>query len=187
MDVCSVNGCDRLHKSHGYCAAHVNRWLRHGDPLAHIPIRGAHGKEPTDERFQRYVVEKPNGCWEWTGWIDVDGYGGFRNDNGTSCKAHRWSYEYHRGPIAPGLTIDHLCRNRRCVNPEHLEVVTIRVNVLRGDTLPARNAAATHCCRGHAFTPDNTYVDPKSGKRACRTCRRMHQRQRQYIRIGDAS
>jgi hypothetical protein len=79
------------------------------------------------------------------------------------------AYELAIGPIPEGLTIDHLCRNRGCVNPAHLEAVTNRTNLLRGDGIAALNARKTHCKRGHEFTPENTYVW-REGTRACRAC-----------------
>lgn len=110
-------------------------------------------------------------CWPWLGPIrGPKGYGSFRV-NGKTIYVHRFSYELHLGPIPAGLTIDHLCRNRICVNPDHLEAVPIRVNVLRGTTLPAENAAKTHCPQGHEYTPKNTYNGHK-GKRQCRACGR---------------
>lgn len=82
---------------------------------------------------------------------------------------HRVAYEAYVGPIPEGMVIDHLCRVRACCNPDHLEPVTNRENLLRGDTLPAAEAAATHCISGHPFTPANTRTTSK-GKRHCRPC-----------------
>lgn len=85
---------------------------------------------------------------------------------------HRLSYVLHFGDIPPGLVLDHLCRVRACCNPEHLEPVTHRTNLLRGDTSTAREAATTHCPRGHAYDEANTYRRPDGqNKRDCRTCR----------------
>jgi hypothetical protein len=110
----------------------------------------------------------PTGCIEYTGVAERTGYGRITRD-GQRTGAHRASYELVRGPIPLGLTLDHLCRNRICVHPGHLEPVTIRENVLRGKTLPARNAAKTHCDHGHPFDDGNTYITPM-GKRQCRAC-----------------
>jgi hypothetical protein len=85
-------------------------------------------------------------------------------------------YELLVGPVGADLTLDHLCRNRACVNPDHLEPVTIAVNVLRGESPPARNARKTHCPQGHEYTPDNTYYNQK-GWRACATCSKAWARQ----------
>jgi hypothetical protein len=126
----------------------------------------------TEERFLRKVDKQEDGCWEWAASRNQDGYGLF-NMEGTS-KAHRASYLLFVGPIPEGLTIDHLCRNRGCVNPEHLEPVTLRENVLRGLTLAAANAAKSHCYRGHPLYGENLRID-QLGKRVCRECRRLIQ------------
>jgi hypothetical protein len=110
------------------------------------------------------------GCWEWTAAKYKDGYGNFRFDE-HNHRAHRLSYEYLVGPIPAGLVIDHLCRNIVCVNPDHLEPVTPRENILRGQTLPAANARKTHCAHGHPLSGPNLYLEPKNGKRHCRICR----------------
>lgn len=109
-------------------------------------------------------------CWEWTSTTNWNGYGRFRL-NGRAAYAHRVAYEMFVGPIPIGLQLDHLCRNRGCVRPDHLEPVTSRENSLRGETIAARNANVTHCPRGHAYDEDNTSI--RSGRRFCRTCDRV--------------
>lgn len=114
-------------------------------------------------------VAKTDGCWMWTGAVARDGYG---KAQGTS--AHRAVYEATFGPVADGLDLDHLCRNRLCVNPDHLEPVTRAENQRRA-ALHWASTNATHCKNGHEFTPENTYMRPRSrggGVRQCRTCNR---------------
>lgn len=118
-------------------------------------------------RFMHYVeINHANGCWEWTGAFDRSGYGAFK-DQGKKINSHRWSYRHFKGEPPKGLDIDHLCRVRKCVSPEHLEAVTRKVNVQRGLAAQERK---THCIHGHAYTPENTYRYP-DGARECRTCK----------------
>lgn len=134
------------------------------------------------ERFERHVSPEPNsGCWLWTGWHDRKDYGGVTIDK-VSQQAHRASYEHYVGPIPEGLVVDHLCRNTACVNPQHLEAVTCKVNLNRGIH---RNAIKTHCYKGHAFTPENTRVNAKGG-RACRTCARTYRVENWHFHHPDA-
>lgn len=113
-------------------------------------------------------VTKGTDCWLWTGHTDRDGYGIFYRRG--HVRAHRFAYESEVGVIPAGLEPDHLCGVRKCVRPEHLELVSHRENVLRGRSFAAINSRKTHCPRGHEFTAANTYVYP-SGGRQCRTCR----------------
>lgn len=108
-------------------------------------------------------------CWSWLGRLR-NGYGAFSVKGGRQVRAHRWSYEKSFGAVPDGLELDHLCRNRICVNPSHLEAVTHRVNTLRSDNACALHARQTHCMRGHPFDEANTYVRPNGGGRTCRAC-----------------
>lgn len=134
----------------------------------------------TDEqRFWAKVDRRgPGECWLWTAARGRNGYGTFHTGgsaaNRRTVYVHRWVYENTVGPISDGLTIDHLCRNRRCVNPAHLEPVTNRVNVLRGEGPTAVNALKSHCHRGHPYDAD-TYITPQ-GWRRCRICKRASDR-----------
>ena len=124
---------------------------------------------PLAERFWT-KVEPPGSdeCWRWTGAQNGWGYGRIWVE-GHMIAAHRVAYELTLGPIPKGLTLDHLCRNRLCVNPSHLEPVTWGENVLRGAGLTAANARKTHCPAGHAYSPANTYIC-REGYRHCRAC-----------------
>lgn len=104
-----------------------------------------------------------------------DGYGRFAC-NGDMVLAHRWSYEYIIGKIPDGLHTDHLCRNHCCVNPMHLEPVTPKENLYRGQTLTALYKNRNHCSRGHEYTPENTAISNRGGHRICRTCDRDDKR-----------
>lgn len=117
----------------------------------------------------------PNGCWLWHAALSTTGYGKYSHE-GVVSQAHRVAYEDAKGPIPAGLDLDHLCRVRACVNPDHLEPVTRRVNTLRGETVAAANAVKTHCLRGHPLEGDNVYIQvSRSGhpERSCKTCRRL--------------
>jgi hypothetical protein len=120
---------------------------------------------------QKIDTEPVAGCWLWTAAINGSGYG-IVLWNGRCRLAHRVIYELLVGPFPDGLQADHLCRNRQCVSPWHLEPVTSRVNSMRGETIGAAHAAKTHCPQGHPYSAENTYMRPGVNNRACRTCRR---------------
>lgn len=117
-------------------------------------------------------------CWLWTAY-QAHGYGGFWPKHKEAVRAHRWAYEFCVGPIPEGLTIDHLCRTTACVNPDHLEPVTIRVNILRGEGFIAKQVRVTQCPQEHPYDDANTGI--YKGHRFCRRCareksRRNHER-----------
>jgi hypothetical protein len=128
------------------------------------------------ERFWSKV--RPTGfCWEWTAATFTNGYGQFQM-NGSPKLAHRVAYELLVGPIPEGLTLDHLCRVKHCVNPDHLDPVTQAENNARypGVRTGGRDKQLmTHCKRGHEFTPENTGRQP-NGRKTCRKCSRNRQR-----------
>lgn len=134
------------------------------------------------ERFLSKCVATETGCWEWTGGHFVStGYASFnlKRDDGIwrPQPAHRVAYELLHGSIPEGLEIDHLCRNRGCVNPGHLEAVTRRENIRRSFGPSGINARKTHCSKGHPYDAENTRV--RRGKRECIECYRAMDRARQ--------
>jgi HNH endonuclease len=126
------------------------------------------------DRFWAKAVEAESGCWLWGAETDRDGYGRIKI-GGIRAMAHRASYEALTGPIPHGLQLDHLCRVRNCVRPDHLEPVTNQVNALRGEGPTAVNATKTHCPKGHPYDAENTIKRP-CGRRTCRTCDRARKR-----------
>lgn len=150
----------KTEKSKGRIAGQPSRFIK-GHHAALFP-------KPTD-----YIVDPDTGCWVWQRQKDTNGYGRLRLNGraGGMTAAHRHYFESNVGPIPDGLEIDHLCRNRACVNPSHLEPVTKRENILRGGGTGAMNARKTHCVHGHEFTPENTDITIR-GHRRCRICRR---------------
>lgn len=163
---CSIDGCEKPMKSLGWCGMHYMRWRRANPDLAERSYT-------FDERLERGIQRQPDGkCWIWAGGLTTEGYGQIKLDRRVLL-VHRVMYERLVGPIPEGLHIDHLCRVRNCVNPDHMEPVTCRENTLRGVGPSAVNATKTHCIRGHEFSEANTHVRP-NGDRMCRACARMH-------------
>lgn len=126
-------------------------------------------------------VEKDSdtGCWNWTGSLSIGGYARMHLRHLGIYYAHRVAWLIlARRKIPDGLQLDHLCRNRRRVNPEHLEVVTVRENMARGEHPIAKQMRQTHCIHDHPFDKKNTYVHPTNRERHCRTCARIYQQKR---------
>lgn len=183
--LCSVSDCPQAAHTRGWCPKHYARWRRHGDPLGGTPFdRG--------ERVQALIGEPTeSGCWPWCGQINDDGYGRFgkRYQEGQEVLAHRVVYELLIGPILEGMTLDHLCHwrdqectggitcaHRSCVNPGHLEPVTIMENI--------RRSRPNHCIRGHEFTEENTLIYERSRgvERVCLQCRELRNVDRRAAR-----
>ena len=112
-------------------------------------------------------INEETDCWEWQSTLDKEGYGKF-GVNYKMVATHRYSYEMFKGEIGKGMVIDHLCHNRKCCNPLHLEMVTVSVNNYR--RLPR-----THCKRGHEFTEETTW-SAKNGKKQCKICNKLRQK-----------
>ena len=160
---CIIDGCDKRRHGHSYCGKHYMRLRRHGD------VHATPRFDPPHIRFWRYV-EKTKSCWLWTGAL-CKGYGHFMlaQRPAVTTKAHRYAFKQLVGPIPDDMTIDHLCLNKACVNPDHMEIVTFSENSKRGNPLKSR------CLNGHAFNDANTYYY-RNGRRKCRTCERDRMR-----------
>jgi hypothetical protein len=162
---CKIEGCERPHQARGWCELHYRRWRKRGDPLATSTPTRATGT--TEERFWA-KVDATGDCWEWNTEHLLAGYGRFW-DGKRDVYSHRFAWETLVGPVPAGLQLDHLCRNRACCNPDHLEVVTPKINALRGEGPSAANARKTHCLNNHEFTDENT-ANRSDGGRRCRKC-----------------
>lgn len=169
---CSMIGCVGRPKARGLCGKHYQSEKVAGRLDSH---RGPRRVGPMDRRLldDRRITE--SGCWEFTGEVAWNGYG-MLSEQGRRRVTHRIAYELWVGPIPEGLQLDHLCRNRACFNPDHLEPVTRQENIRRGVGIPVINAAKTHCPKGHPYNEANTRVT-KLNQRKCRECdRERHHR-----------
>jgi hypothetical protein len=192
---CSIPDCDNRLRTSQYCGTHAKRVQKYGDPMADVPIRG-------QASLEYRVLSKidKNGpipdynpslgpCWIWTGFTHPGRghYGRFsyRLPNGQKKQAvaHRLVYRLLRGEVPAELELDHLCRVHQCVNPDHLEPVTPKINQYRGMGFASVNAAKTHCATRHPYNHANTYID-KHGYRHCRPCRAAAEARR---RMRDAA
>lgn len=157
------------------------RTLPHTDMLdIELGRRFRFGHVYTLEEMRQCSIPVPeSGCWIWLRAINTNGYG-FACSDRQNWQAHRLAYTIAKGPIAPGLVIDHLCRVPLCINPNHLEAVPQLANILRGvgpQVQRERHASKTHCKRGHPFSAENTRRRPSNpDARICIVCARMHAR-----------
>lgn len=142
---------------------------------------GPKTRPPAERLAKRLSLDEDTGCLNWTGPTVHNGYGRLQlsmaGGKRTRIRAHRLAYELARGPIPAGMEVDHLCRNRRCCNPDHMEIVTREENIARGMAPHMVNARKTHCKRGHEFTAENTRINTK-GQRVCRACQALQNGQR---------
>jgi hypothetical protein len=120
--------------------------------------------------FRQIEIDPVTECWEWQGFL-FQGYGQFKENHTHLVRAHRWSYAQYVGALVDGLVVDHLCSNRRCCNPDHLEQVTQKENVMRA------KLSVTHCPQGHRYVEKDN-----RGKRQCRSCRNAAAR-RHYRKV----
>jgi hypothetical protein len=167
MRTCSLDGCDGKHYAKSYCEVHYVRFRRWGDPtkVGTTPYEQWSNGSPEVRQsrlLNKIAASDDESCWEWLGTKSAAGYGQMRVA-GSRQYTHRVSYEMFVGPIPEGLSIDHLCRNRACCNPAHLEAVTHAVNVARGER-PTR----THCIHGHELSGRNLVI--RAEGRLCRQC-----------------
>ncbi len=166
FEICTLEDCGQKHKAHGYCASHYRKYRLYGDPHSSFFA-------PIEERFWQ-KVEKTETCWIWHGSCFESGYGQFKVEY-KNRRVHRYAYELLVGPIPEDMTLDHLCYNKGCVNPKHLEIVTARENY---DRVPKDKV----CQRGHERIP---------GSRRCDECSRItsrlrHQKQRLHTAAKQA-
>jgi hypothetical protein len=139
-------------------------------------------------RFRQKIVVSEQGCWLWEAGKKPGGYGVYTTGTRQTKKtwnAHIYAFEFFYGPVPDGLELDHLCRIRHCVNPEHLEAVTRKINLRRGNGFTGQKARQTACINGHPFTDANTYIRT-NGTRCCRRCRnyraqRAHHKTRRHL------
>ena len=141
-------------------------------------------EKTTEQKLTEYVdkhsvtIFNSTRCWQWTGPVDKDGYGKLsirRNGIDQHWRAHRWVYSLSKN--LQDQDLDHLCQNKQCVNPDHLQHVDVRTNNIRSNGPSGINHRKTHCNRGHEFSKKNTYYD-KRGWRQCKTCNKLRMRTR---------
>ena len=166
-NMCQIGGCGRVASLKNLCRKHYQR----------LKNTGTTAEPDLHSRFWKKCLISDSGCWEWQGYKNPAGYGQF-SDGTKVMLTHRWTYREFVGELVDTLEIDHLCRNVSCCNPEHLEQVDRDENMRRTIGLKFNNYAKgdrTHCKRGHAMTPENSYKRPdRVNSYACRKCHVMY-------------
>lgn len=159
-----------------------------GNPYKYPSICYCMSKEKAIRKMMANRRITASGCWEWTGGLSAAGYGllSMRKDGYKHQRAYRVSYVVFKGDIPKGMTVDHICRNRPCFNPDHLRLLTMKDNILSGTGPTAKHANQTHCVHGHQLSGDNLYVfkskDGKMTMRSCRACAYKRQRDNNWYR-----
>ena len=175
---CSIDNCEKSVRARGWCSKHYQRFMKYGDPTYVLTL--------LDRLLKKTVVAGPDECWLWTGvetGKNARCHYGKMKRAGQWVQAHRVAYELLVGPIPGGLVIDHLCRVTLCINPRHLEPVTVGENNRRGIGVGGTNSRKTHCERGHELRGGNVRIQAYDGGRRCIACERLAgQRRRERLR-----
>jgi hypothetical protein len=161
--ICMIAGCNRIHVGRGFCNMHLRRWVRTGR-AGEAETRKTDTARLTDLSLYSRVID--TGCWQWTGYINKDGYAHMAYLGRQGVPAHRVAWVLANGPIPDGMTVDHVCFNPGCVNAKHLQLLTRSANSRR------KKMIKTCCVHGHEFTDENTYLDKSNRGRRCRACGR---------------
>lgn len=173
---CDHPGCPEPHRALGFCDKHYQRLKKYGSTESR--------RRPSiEERFWS-KVDASGVCWEWAASTDRKGYGQFMAHNGALVRAHRWAYINLCGLIPGNLPLDHLCRNSICVNPDHLEPVTLAENIRRGGK-GENQSAKTQCKKGHPYAGENLLFR-SNGWRRCRACEQASARRSKLKRKSAA-